>query len=72
MTQIEQELTLLKTLLECAEKLATNTGINQLEYHPVGFADMIANLDNPCHISDVIDCVNQFVKAEIKYIVEDK
>lgn len=71
MTQIEQELQLLSSLLDCAI-LASENQINELHYHPVGFADMIANLDEPCSIGDVLDVVNQFVKKEIQYIQEDE
>jgi len=71
MTQIEQELQLLSSLLDCAI-LASENHVKELHYHPVGFADMIANLGESCHISDVLDVVNQFVKKEIEYIQEDE
>ena len=69
---IKRQLELLDRLLDCAIHLADNTEINYLEYHPVGFADMIANLDNPCSIGDVLDVVKQFVGKEIEYVIEDE
>lgn len=69
---IKKQLELLTELLECSIKLSKNTGIDYLEYHPIGFADMIANLDNPCSIADVLDVVKQFVDFEINMIIEEE
>jgi hypothetical protein len=33
---------------------------------------MVANLDNPCTFADVINVINQFVTAEIKYLNEEE
>lgn len=69
---IKRQLEILESMLDCAISLSEITEINYLEYHPVGFADMIANLNNPCSIGDVLDVVKQFVHAEIKYVIADE
>lgn len=69
---IKRQLELLESMIDCAITLSEITDINYLEYHPVGFADMVANLDNPCSIGDVLDVVKQFVNHELKMVIEEE
>ena len=69
---IKRQLELLDKLMDCCIFLAENSDIQYLEYHPVGFADMVANLDNPCSIADVLDVVKQFVNYELKMVIEEE
>lgn len=69
---IKRQLELLDKMLDCAIHQAENSDIQYLEYHPVGFADMVANLDNPCSIADVLDVVKQFVNQELKMVIEEE
>lgn len=71
MTEIEQ-FKLLKQLLDCAEMVIQKGDIKYYQYHPIGFADMIANLDNPCSIDQVVNVITQFVESEIKHLEENK
>jgi hypothetical protein len=67
-----EQFKVLKQFLDVSELFIETSDIKYYEYHPVGFADMIANLDNPCSIKDVINVVNQFVEAEIKNLEEER
>lgn len=69
---IKRQLEILESMIDCSIKFTEVSEIKYLEYHPIGFADMVANLDNPCSIADVLDIVKQFVKYEIQAIEEDK
>lgn len=66
MKDIEQ-FKVLKQFLDVTQLFIETSEIKYYQYHPVGFADSIANLDNPCSIGDVLDVVKQFVEKEIEH-----
>lgn len=57
-------LTLLKSVLEVAEKVAINE-LSDIQYHPLAIADMIANLDDDCTYADFIYSLKDLVNHEL-------
>lgn len=57
-------LTLLESVLKVAEKVA-NQQLDDIKYHPLAIADMIANLDENCTYEDFIYCLKSLVHHEL-------
>lgn len=61
-----------KVFLEVAQLLAKKPKVNCWEFHPLAIADMMANLDNPCTITDFIEVLVIFIEEQIKFLGESE
>lgn len=57
-------LTFLETVLTVAEKVASQK-LDDIKYHPLAIADMIANLEDDCTYEEFINCLKLLVNHEL-------